>query len=257
MKLNSLRQGRTQIVIEGKLLPEDIDCLYASVRIPFDDHERSYIEKGWNNEITKEPSIFDAKLFHVKKRYFLQSRLLLDTCMSSFKEWVGTKSNIFKESFGEDRFAKPLSVGTMIVTADKKWIIGRREKTYDYEDRYTLVAGYMDPDMDIVNSKPDPFFAIKREIEEETGINQKHDIDSVMCLGLDGIDQPYLAFSTTLKVPYKELIYNMPKEKEFINLEAYDYKKRSIEGFVTSNYTQLTPHTLANILMSYKLVMSK
>jgi 8-oxo-dGTP pyrophosphatase MutT (NUDIX family) len=92
--------------------------------------------------------------------------------MSSFKEWIGTKSDKFKKLFGQNRIIKPLSVGTMIVTADNKWIIGRRLKTYDFEGQYTLLAGYMDPDKDLVNSKPDPFFAIKREIEEETGINK-------------------------------------------------------------------------------------
>jgi hypothetical protein len=45
--------------------------------------------------------------------------------MSSFKEWIGTKSNRFKELFGQNRIIKPMSVGTMIVTADNKWIIGR------------------------------------------------------------------------------------------------------------------------------------
>jgi len=34
---------------------------------------------------------------------------------------------------------------------------------------YTLVAGYMDPDKDILDFKPDP---IKRELKEETGIEE-------------------------------------------------------------------------------------
>jgi 8-oxo-dGTP pyrophosphatase MutT (NUDIX family) len=97
---------------------------------------------------------------------------------------------------------------------EDKWIIGRRLKTYDFEGQYTLLAGYMDPDKDLVNSKPDPFFAIKREIEEETGINKNRDIGNITCLGLDGIDQPYLAFSTQLKISYNELISNIPEEKE-------------------------------------------
>jgi hypothetical protein len=71
-------------------------------------------------------------------------------------------------------------------------------------------------------------------------------------LGLDGIDQPYLAFNIQLIISYDELMYGIPKEKEFRTLEGYDNDKRSIEKFVTTNYRVLTPYTLANILMSHK-----
>jgi 8-oxo-dGTP pyrophosphatase MutT (NUDIX family) len=256
MELNKLRHERTKIVTEGKLQSENIDCFYSPVRISFNDNERSYIDKKWNYEVKKKPSIFDGKLFHVKRQEFLLPRLVFDTCMSSFKEWIGTKRNEFKKLFGQNRIIKPLSVGSMIVTSDNKWIIGRRLETYDFEGRYTLLAGYMDPDRDIVNFRPDPFFAIKREIEEETGINKNRDISNIACLGLDCTDQPYLAFSTQLGISYDELISNMPEEKEFRNFEAYQYEMQSIENFITSKYKELTPHTLANMLMSHKVLRS-
>jgi hypothetical protein len=44
----------------------------------------------------KKPSIFDGKLFRVKRQEFLLPRLVIDTCMSSFKEWIGTKRGIDK-----------------------------------------------------------------------------------------------------------------------------------------------------------------
>ena len=193
MELDKLRHERTQIVTECRLQLENIDCLYSPIRIRFQDNEKLFIEREWEKEVKRKPTIFDGKLFHVKRQEFLLPWLVFDTCMSSFKEWIGTKSNRSKKLFGQNRIIKPMSVGTMIVTADNKWIIGRRLKTYDFEGQYTLLAGYMDPDKDIVNSKPDPFFAIKREIEEETGINKNRDIGNITCLGLDGIDQPYLA----------------------------------------------------------------
>jgi hypothetical protein len=66
-------------------------------------------------------------------------------CISSFKEYVGTCSNEFKRLFGQDNIVRPLSVGTMIITTENKWIIGRRLETHNYQGYYTLVAGYMDP----------------------------------------------------------------------------------------------------------------
>jgi hypothetical protein len=102
----------------------------------------------------RKPSIFDGKLLHVKRHDYSQSNLVFDACMSSFKEWIGTKNNKFKKIFGRNRVIKPLSMGSMIVTADKKWIIGSRSKTYDFECRYSLFGGYVDPEKDIVNAKP-------------------------------------------------------------------------------------------------------
>ncbi len=64
--------------------------------------------------------------------------------------------------FGQDNIVRPLSIGTMIITTDNKWIIGRRLETHDYQGYYTLVAGYMDPDKDILDFKPDPLIATER-----------------------------------------------------------------------------------------------
>lgn len=248
--LDKLRHERTRILAEGSFRPENVDVLYSPNRVPFNSTERSYIDKEWRKELKNKPLISDGKLFHVSKQDSILSHLILHTCMSSFKEWIGTKGNNFKELiyYYQNNVIRPLSVGSMIVTSDNKWLIGRRQETYDFEGQYTLLAGYMDPDKDIVNSKPDPFFAIKREIEEETGINKTQDISNVICLG---IDQPYLAFRTQLRISYNELISNVPVEKEVRRLEAYPYEKQSITAFILSNYEELTPHTLANILMSY------
>jgi 8-oxo-dGTP pyrophosphatase MutT (NUDIX family) len=250
MKLDKLRRERTQIVAEGRLQFDNIDCSYFPVRISFNNNERACINKEWSEQVKDKPSIFNGRLFHVKRQEFLFPQLVFDTCLSSFKEWAGTNSDKFKKLFGQDRIVKPLSVGSMVVTADKKWIIGRRHKTYDFEGQYTLLAGYMDPNKDLVNSKPDPFSALKREIEEETGINKDHDIGNIICLGLDGTEQPYLAFNTQLNISYKELVSNIPEEKEFRRFEVYRYERRYLENFIVSNYEDLTPHTLANMLMS-------
>jgi hypothetical protein len=71
MELARLRHERTKIVTEGRPQSEDIDCFYSPVRISFNNTERSYIDKEWNNEVKKKPSIFDGKLFHVKRQEFL------------------------------------------------------------------------------------------------------------------------------------------------------------------------------------------
>lgn len=129
MELAELRRNKTKILVQCKLRPENIDCFYSLDRIQFSDSERSFIDKVWNIEVNEKPAIFDGKLFHVNKQEFLQSRLTIHTTLSSFKEWVGTKSMKSNTEFALIQVVRPLSVGSMIVTSDNKWIIGRRHDT--------------------------------------------------------------------------------------------------------------------------------
>jgi hypothetical protein len=46
----------------------------------------------------------------------------------------------------------------------------------------------------------------------------------------------------------------MPAEKEPRKFETYKYEKQSIENFIMSKHKELTPHTLANMLMSREIL---
>jgi hypothetical protein len=67
---------------------------------------------------------------------------------------------------------------------------------------------------------------------------------------LNETEQPYLAFITHLKISFKELDSNIPEEKEFSRFEAHQYERKHLEHFIASKYKEMTPHTLANMLMS-------
>lgn len=131
----------------------------------------------------------------------------------------------------------------MIITTDNKWIIGRRLETHDYQVSYTLVAGYMDSDKDVIDFKPDPLFAIKRELREETGIEETC-LAEITCIGLDGDDQPYLAFATKLTIPFRKFTKEAAKVKELKKMEEFNLTQKGIENFLTSIYERMTPHAL-------------
>ena len=52
-----------------------------------------------------------------------------------------------------EKYLTPVSVGTLIITSDNKWIIVKRLKIHNYEG-FTFIAGDMDPSKDIINTKP-------------------------------------------------------------------------------------------------------
>lgn len=243
---------RTLIKVQGIFGPKDITCVYTPQTLEFTEEERVYIENEWSRQTKLKPFLFNGRMVHIEEQSFNNSKLTFSVSDSSFKEYVATNTAGFKKSFGKDKIIRPLSVGTMIITTDDKWIIGRRMNTFDSEGSYTLVAGYIDPAKDRINSKPDPFFAITREIMEETGIYDTK-IADIFCIGLVDLGQPYLAFSTSITMSSVELNCMIPVDKEFTKLQYYDLKKYVIEEFLLNNYERTTSNAIGNILMFYYL----
>jgi 8-oxo-dGTP pyrophosphatase MutT (NUDIX family) len=239
---------KAKILVEGKFSFKDIYCFYYRTKLQFNNKEKECIENEWKKAIKHKPFLFAGPLFHLQNYKNDDSKITLEMFKSTFKEYVGTHNNVFQRMFGQSKIVKPLSVGTMIITSDSKWITGKRSNTYSYQGFYTLIAGYIDPHKDIINSRPDPFSAIKREIIEETGIHNDH-IDDIVCLGLvDGRD-PYLAFVCTLNISSEDLSHVVPKEEEFVKLEQIELEEQVVKRFLLSNYNNTTPHAFANILM--------
>ncbi|MGB7955186.1 MAG: NUDIX hydrolase, partial [Candidatus Nitrosopolaris sp.] len=116
-------------------------------------------------------------------------------------------------------------------------------ETHDYQGSYTLVAGYMDRHKDVIDFKPDPLFAIKRELKEEIGIEETC-LGEISCLGLDGDDQHYLAFVTKLTIPFKKFTKEAAKVKELKKMEEFNLTQKGIENFLTSNYERMTPYAM-------------
>jgi hypothetical protein len=240
------------IIVIKRIKSKNILFSYNNITIKFSKEENSYIDKEWNIKTKNNPFLFNDKIIHVIQQNVLNSKILFSTCTSNFKEFAITNTNKFKQLFNKAIVIRPISVGTMIITSDNKWIIGKRQNTFDFEDCYTVVAGYLNPVKDIIYSKPDPFFALRREIIEETGIFDK-DINNIYCLGLVDSNQPYLAFSTSLNISRDQFQSMIPKEKEFINFEYYNLTRETFEQFLLNNYQTITPHACANMLMYYYL----
>jgi 8-oxo-dGTP pyrophosphatase MutT (NUDIX family) len=252
MNLNNIIK-KTSINIQGRFSSNDIACYYKPINLLFSNKEKKCIENQWNKTRQKKSYIFNGQLFHIQGYQLLKSKIKLCMTKSNFKEYVGTRSYEFQRLFGQSKIIKPISVGTMIITSDNKWIIGRRESsTYTYAGNYNFVAGYMDPSKDIVNCVPNPFFSLKREMNEETGIHDEY-LDTLICLGIVGENQPYMAFFSILNITFDKFNHMIPKEKEFISLEGFDLTKKAIENFIIHNYDKLTPHALGNLLMYYSL----
>jgi hypothetical protein len=130
---------------------------------------------------------------------------------STFKEYIGSHTDDFRRLFGQNKLIRSIVVGTMIITSDNKWIVGRRLNTFEYEGCYALKAGCMDPTKDMFDSKPDSFFAIKGQLKTAEKIILD---DTFVCLNSDHT--------------YEFSLYDMIKEhrnsEAFVSIALLPYK---------------------------------
>jgi 8-oxo-dGTP pyrophosphatase MutT (NUDIX family) len=242
----------SQIIIQKRLRKDQIHSRQVTSNFIFSNKEYQFIKDKWISLKKTKPFVFNGNIFHVLNYKFANNSLYLSLSLSNFMEYVGTNNDEFKRLFGEDKIIRPISVGTMLITRDKQWIIGKRIRTFDYEGKYNVVAGYLDPTKDVINTKPDPFFAMQRELKEETGIHLKN-IDSMICLGLVDKNQPYLSFLTMLTTTSQQLEKKYILDKEFLELENHHLSKNYLEQFILHKHKDITMHGLASLIIYYRL----
>jgi hypothetical protein len=124
------------------------------------------------------------------------------------------------------------------------------------KSKVSVVAGYLDPKQDMVNSAAvnaddnanniDIFGAVKREIYEETGIiGEKHIID-LICMGLIANkekNQINVPFYCKLNIPAKEFEVkkrSRSQELEFSQIVIIDNSIRSIDDFINAPENKLS-----------------
>ena len=234
------------IICQGKFAKDNFIINYKRKRILQSNEAQILIESKWSNFLASNPQSFDGPLFRVDKYNILKceneiNQIELYLSDTDYKEFVGTRDSDFHASFGQDKIAFPLSVGSILVTSDNKLVFGKRSSDIDAEkNTISVVAGYLDPRKDFVRTtyldsdgwKIDIFCGIQREILEETGIEPVNIVD-LFCMGL--IDnkqyrQMNIPFYASLNISAKEITKMREKltDTEFSGLLFIENNKRSI-----------------------------
>ena len=182
-----------QILTQGKFYSYDIMIFYNHNSRIIQSLERlEFIESKWREFTSNNPKTFNGRLFRVDDYNILSSKnnlIELQLGNTDYKEFIGTQDPEFINRFGKKYTANPLSTGTVLVTQDNKIILGKRSSsgTDTGKNKISVIGGYLDPTKDLVNHNNtvvDTFHGIKREIFEETGIDDDKDIVDLACIGL-------------------------------------------------------------------------
>jgi 8-oxo-dGTP pyrophosphatase MutT (NUDIX family) len=265
-------QDEIVIIAKGKFYLDNINVFYKSGRISQSKDAIQFIESKWTQFVANNPNSFSGALVRVDS-YNVQNNnnnlIELQLSDTDYKEFVGTRDCEFVRRFGIQYTANPLSVGAVLVTKDNKIVLGKRaEHMVDVgKSKVSVVAGYLDPKQDMVNSPTDNnnidiFSAVKREIYEETGIIEEKHIVDLICLGL--IDnkeknQINVPFYCKLNIPAKEFEVkdkSSPHELEFSKIVIIDNSVKSIDDFINAAENELSDIIVPTLCIYKDLIQS-
>jgi hypothetical protein len=256
----------------GRFTKDEFIITCQHNRISHSNAARILIESKWSSFLAANPQSFDGPLFRVdnykilkKKNEINQIELYLSD--TDYKEFVATRDSDFIASFGQDKTACPLSVGSVLVTNDNKLVFGKRSSKIDAEkDRISVVAGYLDPRKDFVcrpdsdseTCKIDIFYGVRREILEETDIQPINIVD-LYPIGLIDNKENHsmnIPFYARLNISAEEIVRKRKKlaDTEFSELIFIENSEQSINDLITRT-VDIFSDIIIPILQIYKSLL--
>ncbi|GCE04974.1 hypothetical protein KDAU_23030 [Dictyobacter aurantiacus] len=172
---------------------------------------------------------------------------------TSYKEYVVTRSQEFASGRTRAELGNPLSVCSVVETADGHILLDKRQGVDLYVGRYHVIGGFFERDVDInaTTQQPDPFAAMRREIREETGIGTD-DISEQFCLGLVYdvfTPHPELCFLTRLRISLEEVRRRKPEDGEIKTLHTCPGEPTSLAQFILQHHGNISATGEPNLLL--------
>jgi 8-oxo-dGTP pyrophosphatase MutT (NUDIX family) len=265
----------SHIIIAGRFYDSDIKVIYRHKRLNQTNNALQFIESNWKEFVKNNTKSFNGKLSRVDSCYIRKKNkngkenlIELQLSDTDYKEFVGTRGYEFIRRYGREQSANPLSVGAVLVTRDNRIILGERSAAGIDAGKSTISvpAGYIDPKKDVTSTSNknnknsiDIFNAIRREIYEEIGIEEK-DIGDLICIGLiDNKEQNQISasFYCKLTILSKELMKkNGPKkEAEFSQIIMIENSVQSIDDFINASQDELSDIIVPTLEMYKNLIL--
>jgi 8-oxo-dGTP pyrophosphatase MutT (NUDIX family) len=200
----------------------------------------------------KGTRLYDAPLFRlVEARTDEDGILRVLAGNTSYKEYVTTREPWFSAGKARAELGNPLSVCSVVETSDGYILLDRRQGVDVYEGRYHVIGGFFECEMDMGAQGPDPFAAMRREIREETGI-QEADIREQFCLGIvyDFVTpHPEIVFLTRLGITLDQVRTRIPEDDEVVVLETLQVTEASLRDFLLRQHGNISATGEPNLLL--------
>lgn len=254
------------ILARGLFRPDQLDIIYdPALRMPLSPEAQEWIEQRWQQKLAearaKGTPLYDARLFRLisaEARPDGTLRLVLGD--GSYKEYVTTREPAFSAGRSRADLGNVLAVCSVVETGDGYILLDKRQGVDGYVGRYHVIGGFFERDLDTdvasstgiaTHITPDPFRAIRREIREETGIQQA-DIREQYSLGVVyDLTMPHgeMCFLTRLRIPLAEVQTRIPEEQEIQQLRSLYVTRESLTSFLQTHHGNISPTGEPNLLL--------
>jgi hypothetical protein len=246
------------IIARGLYRPEQLFIHYdPSLRMSITPEIQVWMDELWEKRLAQARAngtrLFESPLFrYVDATSNADGSLSLTLGDTSYKEYVTTRIPEFAQGRTRQELGNALSVCSVVETSDDYILLDKRQGVDVYVGRYHVIGGFFERGMDSdASARPDPFAAIRREIREETGI-QEADIKEQYCLGVVyDLLTPHaeMCFLTRLSIPLAEALTREPEEDEIKQVQSLQINADSLLDFIVSNHGNISATGEPNMLM--------
>ncbi|MDR1499124.1 MAG: hypothetical protein LBS34_02460 [Rickettsiales bacterium] len=220
------------ILFEDTANINNVESEYINEYKFFSDEAREFIDKNFEKEMSKEPTMFNGHILGLVSFETYGGKMFVSYEKGDYKTFMATKNPDYRRFIEEGCFFMiPIGVGNIILTRDNKIITGGVKK------KKKLPGGLLSID-DIEDEKIDLLHCAKREISEEIGNLEIYDSELIGVL-----KNTNCTFSAYHKTDYTSAqvlnIWNSNREKledgwEMENMTFIDNNIKSIGKVITS-----------------------
>jgi 8-oxo-dGTP pyrophosphatase MutT (NUDIX family) len=224
--------------------------------MPVTTEIQAWMDDLWQRKLTlaqeQGQRLFDAPLFRfIAATPLMNGSLHLVLGDTSYKEYVTTRTPDFAQKHPRQNLGNPLAVCSVIETDDNYILLDKRQGVDVYAGRYHVIGGFFEHALDM-NTQPDPFAAIRREIREETGI-QAIDIEEQYSLGVVyDLQTPHgeMCFLTRLNISLHEVLHNRtPEEDEIKQIYSLQATAERLHEFIVTHHGNISATGEPNLLL--------
>lgn len=246
------------ILVSGRFRQEQLVIDYdPERRLVVTPEEQVWMDTLWQEKLAeaqrRQSLFFDAPTYRFIDAQLNQADNILTLKLgpTTYKEYVTTREPAFAQKHTRDELGNTLAVSSVVETTDHVILLDKRQGVDVSNGRYHVIGGIVERGRD-GEEIADPFGAMRREIREETGV-QENDIAEQYCLGLVyDLETPHaeLVFLTRLNIPIAEVYQRTPEDREIQELQTLAATPDSLRDFISQHHGEhLSTTGEANLLL--------
>jgi 8-oxo-dGTP pyrophosphatase MutT (NUDIX family) len=246
------------ILVHGRFRQEQLVIDYdPERRLIVTPEEQTWMDALWQEKLAeaqrRQSLLFDAPTYRFIDAQLNPAGTILTLKLgpTTYKEYVTTREPAFAQKHTRDELGNTLAVCSVVETTDHVILLDKRQGVDVSNGRYHVIGGVVDRGRD-GEEQADPFGAMRRELREETGI-QESDIAEQYCLGVVyDLETPHaeLVFLTRLNISMAEVYQRTPEDREIQQLHTLAAAPDSICEFISHHHGKLLSTTgEANLLL--------